>query len=59
MRSDTRITVVGCWAHTGDTIADYVRVLPNQIVEVESLIRMLHDVADQIRELDDAGRLGS
>lgn len=57
MRSGERITFAACWAHARRKIDECRRAFPAQVAKLESLIRMLYDVEDQIRDLDDAERL--
>lgn len=57
VRSDSRITFAACWAHARRKIDECRGAFPIQVARLESLIRMLYDVEDQIRQLDDAARL--
>ena len=57
VRSDSRITFAACWAHARRKIDECRSAFPIQVAKLESLIRMLYDVEDQIKELDDAERL--
>lgn len=57
MRSDSRITFAACWAHARRKIDEYRGAFPLQVAKLESLIRMLYDVEDQIKDLNDAERL--
>lgn len=57
MRSDKRITFAACWTHARRKIDECRRSFPTQVAKLESLIRMLYDVEDQIKGLDDAARL--
>lgn len=57
VRSDWRITFAACWAHARRKIDECRGAFPQQVAKLESLIRMLYDVEDQIKELDDADRL--
>ncbi len=57
LRSDSRITFAACWAHARRKIDECRSAFPVQVAKLESLIRMLYDVEDQIKELDDAARL--
>ena len=58
VRSDSRITFAACWAHARRKIDECRSAFPIQVAKLESLIRMLYDIEDQIRELDDDERLG-
>jgi transposase len=57
LRSDSRMQFAACWAHARRKIDECRSGFPNQVAKLESLIRMLYDVEDQIREADDAERL--
>ena len=57
VRSDSRITFAACWAHARRKIDECRSAFPLQVARLESLIRMLYDIEDQIRDLDDAERL--
>lgn len=57
MRSDSRITFAACWAHARRKIDECRRAFPTHVAKLESLIRMLYDVEDQIKDLDDTARL--
>ena len=57
VRSDSRITFAACWAHARRKIDECRGAFPNQVAKLESLIRMLYDVEDQIRDLEDGDRL--
>jgi hypothetical protein len=57
VRSDWRITFAACWAHARRKIDECRSAFPIQVAKLESLIRMLYDVEDQIKTLDDAERL--
>jgi transposase len=57
VRSDSRITFAACWAHARRKIDECRSAFPIQVAKLESLIRMLYDVEDQIKTLDDAERL--
>ena len=57
VRSDSRITFAACWAHARRKIDECRSAFPIQVAKLESLIRMLYDIEDQIRELDDVERL--
>ena len=57
VRSDSRITFAACWAHARRKIGECRSAFPVQVAKLESLIRMLYDVEDQIKNLDDEQRL--
>ena len=57
VRSDSRITFAACWAHARRKIDECRSAFPTQVAKLESLIRMLYDIEDQIRDLDDGERL--
>lgn len=57
MRSDSRIKFAACWAHARRKIDECRGAFPDQVAKLESLIRMLYDVEDQIKGLDDEARL--
>ena len=57
VRSDARITFAACWAHARRKIDECRSAFPLQVAKLESLIRMLYDVEDQIKEFDDEARL--
>ena len=57
IRSDSRITFAACWAHARRKIDECRKAFPIQVAKLESLIRMLYDVEDQIKDLDDVERL--
>lgn len=57
VRSDSRITFAACWAHARRKIDECRSAFPVQVAKLESLIRMLYDVEDQIKRLDDEARL--
>lgn len=57
VRSDSRITFAACWAHARRKIDECRGAFPIQVAKLESLIRMLYDVEDQIKTLDEAERL--
>ncbi len=57
MRSNSRIKFAACWAHARRKIDECRSAFPMQVAQLESLIRMLYDVEDQIKLLDDAERL--
>ena len=57
VRSDSRITFAACWAHARRKIDECRSAFPIQVAKLESLIRMLYDIEDQIKALDDAERL--
>lgn len=58
VRSNSRITFTACWAHARRKIDECRSAFPIQVAKLESLIRMLYDIEDQIRDLDDAQRFG-
>jgi len=57
VRSDSRITFAACWAHARRKIDECRKTHPTQVSKLESLIRMLYDVEDQIKGLGDQERL--
>ena len=57
MRSDSRIAFAACWAHARRKIDECRGAFPLQVAKLESLIRMLYDVEDQIKDLNDDERL--
>ena len=57
VRSDSRITFAACWAHARRKIDECRSAFPIQVAKLESLIRMLYDIEDQIKLLDDDQRL--
>ena len=57
VRSDSRITFAACWAHARRKIDECRSAFPLQVAKLESLIRMLYDIEDQIREASDTDRL--
>jgi len=57
VRSDSRITFAACWAHARRKIDECRGAFPVRVAKLESLIRMLYDVEDQIKTLDDSERL--
>jgi len=56
VRSDSRITFAACWAHARRKIEECHGAFPLQVAKLESLIRMLYDVEDQIKTLDESAR---
>jgi transposase len=56
VRSDSRITFAACWAHARRKIDECRSSHPQQVSELESLIRMLYDIEDQIKDFDDDRR---
>lgn len=56
VRSDWRITFAACWAHARRKIDECRGAFPLQVAKLESLIRMLYDVEDQIKTLPAAER---
>ncbi|MEM1228305.1 MAG: transposase [Planctomycetota bacterium] len=57
IRSDCRIKFAACWAHARRKIDECRGAFPIQVAKLESLIRMLYDVEDQIKGLEDSERL--
>ena len=57
LRSDLRMEFAACWAHARRKIDECRSAFPDQVAKLESLIRMLYDVEDQIREANDVERL--
>lgn len=57
IRCDSRVTFAACWAHARRKIDECRSAFPVQVAKLESLIRMLYEVEDQIKDLDDAERL--
>ena len=57
IRSDSRITFAACWAHARRKFDECRGAFPIQVAKLESLIRMLYDVEDQIKTLDESDRL--
>jgi transposase len=57
VRSNSRITFAACWAHARRKIDECRSAFPLQVAKLESLIRMLYDVEDQIKTLDESARL--
>lgn len=57
VRSDSRITFAACWAHACRKLDECRGAFPIQAAKPESLIRMLYDVEDQIKSLDERERL--
>jgi transposase len=57
IRSDSRIVFAACWAHARRKIDECRSAFPVQVAKLESLIRMLYEVEDQIKDLDDTERL--
>ncbi len=51
LRSDARITFAACWAHARRKIDECRNAFPNQVAKLESLIRMLYDIEDQIKHI--------
>jgi len=56
VRSDSRITFAACWAHARRKIDECRGAFPIQVAKLESLIGMLYDVEDQIKDLDEVER---
>jgi len=57
VRSNSRITFAACWSHARRKVDECRGAFPVQVAKLESLIRMLYDVEDQIKTLDDEPRL--
>lgn len=57
VRSNSRITFAACWAHARRKIDECRGAFPVQVAKLESLIRMLYEVEDQIKALDESERL--
>ena len=57
MRSDARITRSACWTHARRKIDECRGAFPIQVAKLESLIRMLYDIEDQIKTACDEERL--
>ncbi len=57
VRSDARIMFAACWAHARRKIDECRGAFPIQVAKLESLIRMLYEVEDQIKSLSDSERL--
>ena len=57
IRSDARITRAACWAHARRKIDECRGAFPLQVAKLESLVRMLYDIEDQIKTMSDAERL--
>ena len=57
VRSDSRIMFAACWAHARRKIDECRSAFPIQVAKLESLIRMLYDIEDQIKQLGDGERL--
>lgn len=57
IRSDSRIEFAACWAHARRKIDECRSAFPLQVAKLESLIRMLYDVEDQIKSLEETERL--
>lgn len=57
LRSDSRITFAACWAHARRKIDECRGSFPTQVAQLEALIRMLYDVEDQSKTLEDSERL--
>ena len=53
LRSDSRMQFAACWAHARRKIDECRGSSPIQVAKLESLIRMLYDVEDQICGADD------
>ena len=57
VRSDCRITFAACWAHARRKIDECRGSFPLQVAKLESMIRTLYDIEDQIRGFGDAEKL--
>ena len=57
VRSDWRMTFAACWTHARRKIDECRGAFPIQVAKLESLIRMLYDIEEQIKDLDDVSRL--
>jgi len=57
VRSNSRITFAACWAHARRKIDECRGAFPIQVAKLESLIGMLYDIEDQIKDYSDADRL--
>lgn len=57
LRSDARITFAACWAHARRKIDECRSAFPGQVAKLESLIRMLYDIEDQIKHIAAPERL--
>lgn len=57
MRSDARITFAACWAHARRKVDECRSAFPLQVAKLESLIRILYDIEDQIKTACDDDRL--
>jgi transposase len=57
MRSDARITFAACWAHARRKVDECRSAFPIQVAKLESLIRTLYDIEDQIKTACDDDRL--
>ena len=57
IRSELRILFAACWAHARRKIDECRSAFPIQVAKLESMIRMLYDIEDQIKTLDDSERL--
>lgn len=57
IRSDARIAFAACWAHVRRKFDECRGAFPIQVAKLESLIRMLYGVEDQIKSLDESERL--
>ncbi len=57
VRSDSRIMFAACWAHARRKIDECRGAFPIQVAKLETLIRMLYEVEDQIKSLSDSERL--
>lgn len=57
VRSDARIQFAACWAHARRKFDECRGAFPLQVAKLESLIRMLYDVEDQIKGLGEVEAL--
>lgn len=57
VRSDSRIKFAACWAHARRKIDECRSAFPIQVAKLESLIRTLYDIEDQIKGHEDSDRL--
>lgn len=57
VRSDARITFAACWAHARRKIDECRGAFPIQVAKLESLIRTLYDIEDQVKPLAESERL--
>lgn len=57
LRSNARITFAACWAHARRKIDECRSAFPTQVAKLESHIRMLYDIEEQIKPLSAPDRL--